>query len=191
MSLADHGFAQDTDSGYDYLLKGKRVSFSIFGGPMFELSSVNDNLGFSSGGGGAIMINQTVFIGGYGMGLNALSSQQFVVDNVQYSNLSLDFGHGGFWMGYVHDYRKIVHFAGSGKFGWGGIDLQGNQLDNYRNNVLVFTPQIEIEVNVGRWFKVNGGLGYRFVSGVDQSVFESNQFNSPQASLTFIFGWFR
>lgn len=190
LGLTHNAFAQDSE--YDYLLKGKRLSFSIFGGPMFELSSVNNNLGFSSGGGGAIMFNRTVFIGGYGMGLNPLSNQQFVVDNVEHSNLALDFGHGGFWLGYVHDYRKVVHFAGSTKFGWGGISLDGNQLnDTYRNSVLVFTPQIEVEVNVGRWFKINGGLGYRFVSGVDQSVFETGQFNSPQATVGFIFGWFR
>lgn len=182
--------AQDDD--FEHLLKDKKISFSIFGGPIFEFSSVQGNFGLSSGGGGALILNQSLFIGGYGLGLAPVIGKDVVLNNVDYENLEIGFGHGGLWLGYIHNYRKLLHFGGSTKFGWGNISLEGDQLPNtFEDNVLVIIPQIEAEVNVSRWFKINIGAGYRIVTGVNENVFEQRDFNSPEASIGFIFGWFR
>ena len=68
------------------------------------------------------------------------------------------------------------------------------------DQVFVLTPQLELEMNIASWFKINIGAGYRFVSGIDKkytnssgetaNYFKSSDFNTPQASLSFLFGSF-
>lgn len=185
-------FAVAQDSDFETLLGGRKITLSVFGGPLFEFSSVHNNFGLSSGGGGGLIFNQTLFIGGYGLGLAPVIGRNVTLQNVDYENLEISFGHGGFWFGYIHNFRKLVHFGGSAKFGWGNISLDDNRLQSpYRDNVLVFTPQIEAEVNIARWLKINLGVGYRIVTGVNEDVFEGRHFNSPQATLGVYVGWFR
>jgi hypothetical protein len=60
-------------------------------------------------------------------------------------------------------------------------------------------------MNITRWFKVNFGLGYRIVTGVDEKVldagvaggapqmkqfFKSNEFNSLTGTVSLLFGGF-
>lgn len=180
------------DNEYEHLLKGKKIRFSVFASPLLELSSVHNNFGFSSGGGGALILNQTLFIGGYGLRLALVIGKDVSIEGVNYVDMEIAFGHGGIWVGYIHNPKKLIHIGGSTKLGWGTISLDDNRLpDNYEDNVLVFTPQVEVEVNISRWFKINVGGGYRFVTGVNGNVFQQKEFNSPQATIGFLFGWFR
>jgi hypothetical protein len=184
-------YAQDEDD-YEHLLKNRKLSFSIFASPIFEFSGVNGSFGFSSGGGGAIIINQTLFIGGYGLKLAPVIQKELTLDGQNYQDLEIDFNHAGFWVGYIHDFRKLIHFGGSAKFGWGNIALDhASYPGTYDDNVLVITPQAEVEVNVSKWFKINVGLGYRLVTSVNENIFTKKDFNSPEASIGFMFGWFR
>jgi hypothetical protein len=190
MNIPSLLLAQDDD--YEHLLKGKKIRFSAFAGPIFELSSVHKNFGFSSGGGGALLLNQTLFIGGYGLSLAPVIGKDVSIEGINYTYAEIGFGHGGIWLGYIHDFKKLIHIGGSTKFGWGKISLQENRLpDDYKDNVLVITPQVEVEVNVSKWFKVNVGGGYRIVTSVNDTVFRQKEFNSPQATVGFLFGWFR
>lgn len=182
--------AQDDD--YEHLLEGKKIRFSVFASPLFEISSVHKNFGVSSGGGGAVILNQTLFVGGYGLSLAPVIGKDVSIEGVNYTDTEIAFGHGGIWVGYIHNYKKLVHIGGSAKFGWGNITLDDVRLPNkYKDNVLVITPQVEVEVNVSKWFKVNIGGGYRIVTGVNDNVFRQKDFNSPQATVGFLFGWFR
>ncbi len=184
-------FAQAQDD-FEHLLKNRKIKFSVFAGPIFEFSSVHNNFGFSTGGGGGLLLNQTIFIGGYGMGLAPVIGTDVILNNVNYDNLEIAFGHGGLWFGYIHNYRKLIHFGASTKLGWGNITLNDHRLANpYADNVIVITPQVEAEMNISRWFKINVGLGYRLVSGVNETVLNKKDFNSPQLTVGFIFGWFR
>ena len=183
--------AQDEDD-YEHLLKDRKLSFSIFGSPIFEFSKVNGSFGFSSGAGGAIILNQTLFVGGYGLKLAPVIEKDLVLNGQSYQDLEINFTHGGFWVGYIHDFRKLVHFGGSAKFGWGNISMEDPSLPGgYEDHVLVITPQVEVEVNISKWFKINAGAGYRIVTSTNENVFDRNDFNSPQASIGFMFGWFR
>ena len=68
------------------------------------------------------------------------------------------------------------------------------------DGVFVFTPQLEVEMNIARWFKINIGAGYQMVTGVDKTYtninnqevnyYNSSDYNSPQASISFLFGGF-
>lgn len=207
-------FAQETPNTEPQFLlsKGGSVSFSGFGAPIVEFSSVDGELGVSTGGGGAVLINQTFFFGGYGMGLATDMPQYdlYVKDEFTgivspYRNRRPMLGHGGLWLGYIHNTKSIFHWSISSKIGWGAvsmIDKEYRDMDNELgwDGVFVLTPQAEFEINMLKWFKINFGVGYRYVSGVSQTYvdqngeekafFDKNAFNSPVGSISLLFGNF-
>ena len=107
--------------------------------------------------------------------------------------IQMDLGHGGFWLGYTYRSHKLVHIFASTKLGWGGIDIEIDE-DNYSavDNVFVITPELGVELNVFRWFKIAGTVGYRSVTGVDNiKAGKSNEdFSGLAGTLTFRFGGF-
>ena len=194
----------------------KPIHVSGFGGPIVEFSGVDGKFATSVGGGGAMIVNN-LFFGGYGMGLATIHYKDIIsYDPItskfeNYSNTQINFGHGGFWIGGILKPTEAIHFAFSAKIGWGGISLmdQMNYQSYYQptviDNVFVFTPQAEVELNLIRWFKINFGVGYRLVSGTDltynaytsdlqyigqQKYFENSEFNSFSGSISLLFGGF-
>lgn len=185
----------------------KDIRFSGFGGPLVEFSNVDDAFGVFVGGGGAAIINQTFFFGGYGMGLVSDQPRYSIHlsnENIAFDNLRPQIGHGGLWLGYIHQSHKIMHWALSAKIGWGGISYTRGNYENLvdelgTDGIFVFTPQAELEVNLFTWFKLNLGVGYRYVAGADaryltpsgpQALITSGDLRSPIGTLTLLFGNF-
>ncbi len=191
-----------------YLFSGKNdINVSGFGAPIFEFSSAQGNFAFGAGGGGAVLFNKRFYIGGYGIGMMSMNELDFKIHSIHgtISYPHLLFGHGGFWLGYIHNPENVVHFSLSTKIGFGGISYTNDLWDQWYDEsdwgydrVFVFTPQAEVEINLLKWFKINAGLGYRLVSGIDNEFKDSegnpaisnNDMSSIQGSLSFIFGWF-
>lgn len=188
------------------------IKINGFGAPIVEFSFHGNEFAVSSGGGGAVLINQTFFFGGYGMGLatehklDGLKIKQANGTTTIYPSMRKIFGHGGFWLGYIHNRKEAIHWGVSTKIGWGAIGLCDADLENCDkgeigiDNVFVFTPQVEIEMNMTRWFKINVGAGYRYVSGVDKTYvdadgltkkyYNSSDFNCPHLTIGLLFGGF-
>lgn len=198
--------------------KSGKVHVSGFGSYILGFSGVGGEFAVYNGGGGAVLLNQTLYFGAYGTGLSTRTAVESltIVDennNVQeYSNLYNNFGHGGFWIGYLHKSYKPVHFGASTKLGWGSLALTNDiynsnpnwdEYDYYQvvsDRVFVITPQLEVEMNLLRWFKINASAGYQIVTGVDKSYtntdgqqvqfFDAADYSSPMFNLTFAFGGF-
>lgn len=192
-------FAQDNE-GRQETLFGKGTGVSGFGGPIVEFSVAKGQFSVSNGGGGGVILNQSFFLGGYGIS----TSNQLVI-SVPNANYRLDFGHGGFWLGYINSHTKLVHFASSLRLGWGSVNMRdrnyGNNFNTRLSNCFVATPELGIEVNITRFFRIAATAGYRVVAGISEINFTDAQggitekvsnadFNSPMGSLTFKFGWF-
>lgn len=180
-------YAQRTEPQF---LISEGVTFSGFGGPMYEFSDIDGDFVLSMGGGGALLINQQVFLGGYGMGL-VTSIQRPVASEQVSEDMSINFGHGGLWLGYIHQPYQLIHFGFSAKVAGGGIDLQdADHVSLADDAVFVLTLQPEVEVNVLKWFKVNAGIGYRWVTGVNLAGFTNQDFSHMAGSIRLMFGWF-
>lgn len=123
------GFGQESSRPQTEFLfsHDKGISFSGFGGPLVEFSNVDGAFGVFIGGGGAAIINQTFFFGGYGMGLTTDQPRYSITlmgENgfpKPLNDLCPQIGHGGFWLGYIHQSHKIIHLALSTKIGWGAL----------------------------------------------------------------------
>lgn len=178
-------FAQD--SRPKTLIGNDPERISGFGGVLFSFNSIDGDLSTMTGGGGAVLFDNTFFIGGYGMGLTG--NKEFEIGTDTYST---SFGHGGFWMGYNLKSTNLIHMVINTKLGWGNITTKSNALaeGEIKDDVFVFNPQVYGEVNVSYWFKVNAGVGYQKTIGVDDDFFSSSDFDSPTFSISLLFGWF-
>lgn len=189
-----------------FLFEGADISLSGFGGPIIEFSMIEGDFAVLNGGGGAVLFNQSFFIGGYGLGLSTNHMRPDLIDITGIERPRVSFGHGGFWLGYIHNPKNAIHFGASAKLGWGQISVYDEffnyaEFDNFsgRDNIFAVNPQIEIEANFTSWMKVNIGVGYRLVAGIDKqyslngevmNYYDSKQYNTPYANVSLMFGWF-
>ena len=171
------------------------VDISGFGGPIVEISSLENEVVVSGGGGGALLLDQTFFIGLYGLG-TVKSLEQSIPE---YQEVDMAFGHGGLWLGYIHRSQRLLHAGLSLKMGGGGAFLasrEGNEFIFEEENKIdddgffVLTPQVEAELNVAPWMKLNASVGYRYVAGVQIQYLDAQDFKSVTGTIGFYFGWF-
>ncbi|MEM9990431.1 MAG: hypothetical protein AAF738_01640 [Bacteroidota bacterium] len=158
--------------------------FGVFGAPIWEFSGLSVETAARGGGGGFVLGN--TFLGVYGSGeidWRALIDG----DDVQISS-----GHGGLWVGYVPFQSSVIHPYISTRFGWGAADIELVDTDvRYKEDFFVLTPEAGVEVNVFRWFRVAGTVGYQWYNGLADSP-EIGDFdtNNLHAALTLRFGFF-
>ena len=159
-----------------------------FGGPIFSWSQANGKTGYGAGGGGGVVMDR-FFVGLFGMG------ETF--DRVNIGQDQLVLGYGGLWLGYTIPSHKLLHLYTSVKIGGGGIGITNFDDDwefdeDLNDVVLVAVPEAGLELNVARWFRMSGSIGYRFVDGFEGwGNYKKNDLNAPVYALTFRFGWFR
>jgi hypothetical protein len=211
--------AQEEEEGPRYIFGGtESPKVSGFGAFTTAFSSVNNEFAVLNGGGAALLINQTFYIGAYGEGLSTGHFRDYEVysgitdENEMYSHMRTSFGHGGFWLGYIHNYKEPLHWGVSAKIGWGSVAINEDYYDEYNyedyytlqvDNAFVFSPQIEFEMNLFKWMKVNAAAGYRLVAGLDEvypykngdvieykNYVSDGQFSAPYGEITLLFGWF-
>ncbi|MFO7722315.1 MAG: hypothetical protein R6V49_03735 [Bacteroidales bacterium] len=190
-----------------FLFSEGNLFLSGFGGPLAEFTLIGNDFALCNGGGGAFLVNQTFFFGGYGMGLSTSHYRDDMKDITGIDHPKLYFNHSGLWLGYIHNHFKPIHPALSVKLGGGEISLTDiyfhtTPFDERKgvDKVFVVTPQIEVEMNFTPWMKMNVGAGYRFVSGVDrlyqvtghdpEMYYNAGDFSTPFLNLGFYFGWF-
>jgi hypothetical protein len=183
--------ARDADP--KVLFGGEKIDVSGFGGAVVEFGSIDGSAAIVNGGAGAALFNRSLFLGGYGLSLSNSIQNTDIQTGI---SREVDFAHGGVYAGYVFFPHKLVHFGVSSKVGWGVLRLSPenaflSSVSPVSDNLLVFTPQLEAEVNLSYWFKVNAGLGYRTVAGVDNSFYSQRALSSPSFTLSFLFGWFK
>lgn len=157
-----------------------------FGGPIVEFGLTND-IGTAVGGGGGIVIDN-FFLGGYGMG--TVDFEKLIDDELT----QVELGHGGFWLGGTFRPYKVLHIYGSARIGWGAVkipvDEPGVRFEDL-DKVFVVTPELGLELNVTKWFRIGATAGYRWLQGANEDRgYKNSDFDGAIAALTFRFGWF-
>lgn len=135
--------------------------FGVFGAPIWEYSNLSINGDVAKGGGAALVLGNA-FIGAYGSG--DLDWNQVI----EGERVNISSGHGGLWLGYVPFQSSVIHPYISTRIGWGAADIEFTD-DNFTSSetFFVLTPEAGLEVNVFRWFRVAGTVGYKWYSGLD------------------------
>ncbi|MCY7330176.1 MAG: hypothetical protein LH618_16615, partial [Saprospiraceae bacterium] len=138
------------------LFKNNRISGG-FGGPIFSWSHANNQTGYGAGGGGGVVFHR-FFVGLFGMG------ETFERPQIGEDQLAL--GYGGLWLGYTTPAHKLLHLYTSVKIGGGAVGITNFEddwelEDDWIDATLVLVPEAGLELNVARWFRVSGSVGYR------------------------------
>ena len=189
-----------------YLTNGK-TRISGFVASITEISKLKDETAIGVGGGAAIIFNQDFFFGGYGMGMTS-TDLTLLEENTEEArtNIRAVFGQGGFWVGGSLFSKSLIHVSVSSKIGWGALVVaEHNQPNNdisifddefefgrelSRDFTFVATPEIGLEMNVAKWFKVNAAVGYRYAPGINNPYYGKDSLNGMTGSLNLMFGWF-
>ena len=160
---------------------------SGFGGPIFSVSTLNDEVVYFGGGGGGLIIGD-FFIGGFGEG--GTISNTFVQDDVY----DIELGYGGLWMGYSIANRKAIHpFIG---LKWAGGESTVTPVSDNRalqsDKIQVLQPELGLEFNFTLWMRLVAHVGYRNVIGVDSRHLVTNEeLSGISGGITLRFGFFR
>lgn len=178
-------------------LAGSRTKVSGFLASSTEFSSIGDDLAVGTGGGLAILINQSIFFGAYGQGITTSDFRVWEENTVENPlNIRPVFGHGGFWIGGNIFSKKVVHLTVSTKLGWGVLGVFEEDFDFdfdrelVRDLTFVATPEVGVEVNIAKWMKINGTVGYRYAPGISNPYYAKNSLDGVTGSINLLFGWF-
>lgn len=132
------------------------------------------------------MVFDRFFIGGFGM-------NEYLEDSLPRRHPQM--AYGGLWMGYCVPTNKVAHLFASVKLGAGAFSQNGRfddfDDDDWEDALLVAIPEAGVELNVTRWFRVSGSVGYRFVDNFDGwQNYTKSDLTKPVYALTLRFGWF-
>lgn len=184
------------DNSYRTLTKPatKKIVNSGFGNLLTSVGQIKGKPALFIGGGGANIVNQKLFYGGYGTSIAGRVESEIATGET----LSYRFRHGGIWVGYIFRPYDPVHLSVSLKGGLGGIQqrLVGNTAENdpffVSDKIQVLTPEVTVQFNVYPWFRIETGLSYQTLFGVeDNPNYQKKDFNTLMGVLNFSFGWFK
>lgn len=168
-----------------------------FGGPVVKFGSFNGETGVLVGGRGGWIINHkfVIGIGGYGLA-NKVRANSTGPLGEQYMN----FGYGGLELEYIPESNQLTHLSFMLHIGAGGITYRNNDWedwhwpdDNSRYRADAFfiaEPQVNATLNITTWFRISGGIAYRFISGLESTISTNKNLSGLSGALTFRFGKF-
>lgn len=173
-----------------------------FGGPVIKFTQIKDQSGILVGGHGAWLINHSVYIGGGGYGLvNEVDAGVFDrFGNEQ----EIKFGYGGFEIGLIFMPQQLLHIDARILVGAGGVkNMTPFDLDepdtwvdlpfdeNHKTDAFfVLEPEVNIELNITTFIRMNAGISYRYVDGIDLNNLSDDDMSGMSVGLGFKFGAF-
>ena len=167
----------------DFIMKDLK-SLSFYAGPVMQFSSLDNDFAFFVGGKGALAFNRKVLLGIEGYLLKSIHESKFI------DSKELSFTYGGIFVGYVFDLSPKVQLVPSVLSAWGQIGER--EVDAYgdyvffktKDDLFVLQPELELEINLIKYFKIGIGANYRLSYGVDSINYGNNDFlKSPSAVI--------
>ena len=190
-------FAQE-----ETLLGSGEVTHGGFGGPVIKYTQIKGEPAVLVGGRGGWIINHTFIIGGGGYGLvNDMKANNPLIIVPGITKPYLNFGYGGLELEYIIESDKLLHFSVYSLIGAGGVSYReglfnhnGTDWDHDGNSpsdaFFVFEPAANVELNIISFLRINAGVSYRFVSGVNFDDLKNSDLAGISGQLTLKFGAF-
>ena len=155
---------------------------------MFELSNSPDGyLETLSAEGGVIWKNRLI-VGVFASSFQAPVSKKVIFPN----DFNLSYKHGGLLLGYRTDRKKIFEFrfvqkVSFGEMVWTKTETNENLL---ADRFIILNPAIGIDVNLSRYAKLLGSIGYRKVIDLSLAQATEQEFDGVTFRLGISFGLF-
>jgi hypothetical protein len=104
-------------------------------------------------------------------------------------------GYGGLDLEYIASSNDLVHFSLELLIGGGGMGFKDEDDDGFNNHrtmkgFFVLEPSAHVNLNVTQFFRIAGGVSYRYVNGLQSPLSTNADLSGPSAVLTLKFGKF-
>ncbi len=168
-----------------------QTSLNGFGGPLVQAAPLDGDWRAHVGGGGALLINRSFYIGAYGMGMLGNLERKLFNPEIQDSVVfPLNFLQGGLWFGYfINPDNKLQvtvnSFAGVGSIST-SVDCNCGP-----DRLYLFSPYLGLQYAATDFMRIELAGGYRIVgSDNDLDLFGDANLSAPFVGLHFRFGGF-
>lgn len=197
-----------SESETQTLLSGD-FSVSGFGGPITTFGKIKDSYAIFTGARGGAIFNDTLILGAGGYGLSYpvkredLSGTKTITTQDGSEELKyVGLGYGGPMIGINFFQKSVINMSLTSIIGAGGLYLSSKDItnesqtddnDDYHHNTDVFfvcEPTLMAHINVTKWFRLGGGISYRFTNGIDKEEFSDKDFRNISYVVSAEFGWF-
>lgn len=197
------GFAQEEVKDDDMKTVFNKENLKFTGGyiaPEIKVSNVHEDISMFIGGKLGFTMNEKFSVGlaGYGLVNNSNFLREIAPSSGTFSSTSIGFGYGGLNMEYTLFNNKVVHFTIPVVVGAGGVYLYEDDGDYFNNDwdeiensaAFVVEPGLTVELNLFKYFRVDIGASYRYVSGTDLLYLDDEDLSDLSYNVTFKFGFF-
>jgi hypothetical protein len=167
-----------------------QVQHGGFGGPVMKITTFRDDVGLLVGGRGGWIINHVLALGGGGYGLT---------NNIEapIRGYYLNVGYGGPIVEYIIASNRLVHASVNLLIGAGGVNYREDYWDIDEHSIFieedaffVMEPGVDLELNVTNFLRVNAGISYRLIDGVESRDLDDSDMSGVAATLMLKFGKF-
>jgi hypothetical protein len=169
---------QETEVGGFFTIESKKTE-------------IKDAFTLFIGGRAALLVgrNWAFGAGGYGV-VNDPIPEEFKDEGL----VKLRGYYGGFILEYIAWPEKVVHVAFPVLVGAGKVEYKGSYRDSKTGDdsdtYFILEPGLNIQFNVMRFWRMDLGATYRYVSGCELGDVNDNDLSGMVGSLTFRFGKF-
>ena len=185
------------------LLSGK-ITHGGYGAPVIKFTSINGESAVLVGGQGGWIINHTLAIGGGGFGLATEHHPEMVYATTPWSKdeLRTSVGYVGVMLSYIGMSDQLLHPTLDVLIGGGELheDFANDSFEHDQweeedhdcpsSEFFIVEPTISAELNIVSFMRLNAGVGYRFVDGVDSWGFSDSDISGLSVSTMLKFGKF-
>ncbi len=193
------------------LLGDRDITATGFGGPVFRISEINENPAYFIGGRGGAIFNEFFILGG---GWNALVypyRRSDITGNPYFGDYEhFHMFYTGPMVGMQFFQKSLINLSLTSVIGGGVFVYTNIYSDNDENEQLqkqqqqqqsttdiqdpefffISEPTLLLHVNVTRWFRIGGGISYRYTNGVNNRELSDDQFRRWSTVIALDFGWF-
>lgn len=162
-----------------------------FGAPVVKFTEVDSRFGVLVGGRGGWIINGSVVVGGGGYALANVGNFEHLTNGAGDPG-ALEMAYGGLELGYVHRPDDLVHVSlglliGAGGVAWNPDGPSGTRADD---SFFIAEPELDVVLNVTRFFRAALGVSYRLTQGVELFDLRNGDLSGLAGLVSLKFGSF-
>ncbi len=168
-----------------------------YGGAVAKYSQVAGEFATFTGARGAWVINHRFSLGAGFYRLSSNIDETMTPDNARKLG-GVDLRYNGIELEYIMKGESVVHLVGytligAGRVSFSRYDAVDDNIKLVKDDLLVIEPAVNLQVNMTDWCRVDLGLGYRMMMGVEDksgNYMSSDNLGGMSATLVIKFGVF-
>lgn len=168
-------------------------TFGGYGGPLIEITQVNNDWGALFGGKGGFIVNRKFAFGGVGMAM--VNNPVFIGNSLSGSSdtpLQLSYASGGVFIEYFFKLESPVHFSIPVNIMGGGITINEKNTNKEieSSGMFVLQPGLNVEFNMTKHFIPTVYVTYRQILASSLVNFDNKDLSGISIGLLLKFGAF-